>query len=113
MVFISLFNIQYPSYLEENKDQLSAEDLKRYTKQMDLMKEVCHEFDAESPDDSEAVKKERFQRILLVMQSMQGCGSPPTQLIGDVPDLTAGLPDLKLPDIACGEGQGQPQCLLM
>ncbi|CAG2123418.1 unnamed protein product, partial [Medioppia subpectinata] len=61
---------KYPVYLNENKDSLSAEDLKRYTKQMELMKEVCNEFDAELPEDTEAVKKERFQRILSVMQSM-------------------------------------------
>ena len=93
---------------------MSADDLKRYTKQMDLMKEVCDEFDSESDSDTETVKKERFQRILAIMQSMQSCGSPPTQLIGDVPDFTAGLPDLKFPDIpGVGEGQGQPQCLIM
>ncbi|CAG2174485.1 unnamed protein product [Oppiella nova] len=105
---------KYPIYLSENKDSLSAEDLKRYTKQMELMKEVCNEFDAEKPEDSESVKKERFQRILSVMQAMQNCGSPPTQLIGDVPDFATGLPpDLKLPDIPGLNGENPGQCLIM
>jgi peroxin-19 len=101
--------------LNENKDQLSAEELKRYTKQMELMRQVCDEFDSEKPEDSESVKKERFQRILSVMQQMQQCGSPPNQLIGDVPDFNSGIPaDIKFPEIpGFSEGPNQGQCILM
>lgn len=51
------------------------------------MKKVCEEFDAEDSEDTDDVKKDRFQRILSIMQQMQECGSPPKDLVGDVPDL--------------------------
>ncbi|XP_054160450.1 peroxisomal biogenesis factor 19-like [Oppia nitens] len=35
---------KYPTFLNENKDKLSAEELKRYTKQMELMKMVSKYF---------------------------------------------------------------------
>lgn len=80
---------KYPQYLEDNKDTLSRQEIKRYSHQLDLMLVVCREFESESPDDSESVKNERFQRILSVMQKMQDCGPPPKELIGDIPDFNS------------------------
>lgn len=77
---------KYPKWLEDNKETLSEADLTRYSKQLDLMRTVCHEFEADSEDDSSEEKNSRFQRILSSMQAMQECGSPPKDLVGDVPD---------------------------
>lgn len=103
---------QYPGWLEENKDSLSEEELTKYVRQLDLMKQVVGEFDSESSDDLESVKMERFQRILQVMQKMQELGSPPKDLVGDVPDL--GMPDFadmasKIPGFNSGNG---PPCVI-
>ena len=97
---------------------MSAEDLKRYTQQLDLMRVVCDEFDQERDDDSPDVKKERFQRILVTMQKMQQCGSPPTDLLGDVPDFNTSFgPGMTIPgmtpDGAFGGPQINPQCAIM
>jgi peroxin-19 len=77
---------KYPQWLEDNKDSLSKDELTRYGKQLDLMRNVCHEFEAESEGDSSEEKSARFQNILKTMQAMQECGSPPKDLIGDVPE---------------------------
>lgn len=81
------------------------------------MCKVCDEYEAEKDSDSADVKKERFQRILAIMQAMQECGSPPKELVGDVPDLgTPGAPDFdfsKLQAMAGGAGNGPNQCSLM
>ena len=77
---------RYPAWLQANRDTLSPEDVQRYEKQLQLMRHVCVEFEAESPEDSESTRKERFQRILATMQEMQECGSPPQDLVGGLPD---------------------------
>lgn len=61
---------KYPKYLEENADKISAEDKERYTKQLNLMQEVCQELEKEKPDDSAEVKKERFNIVLDRMQKV-------------------------------------------
>lgn len=78
------------------------------------MKQVVHEFDSESSSDDEKTKSERFQRILQVMQKMQELGSPPKDLVGDVPDL--GMPDFadiasKIPGFSGAPGAGGPCCI--
>ena len=83
---------KYPAWLHQNRSKLSDEDLNRYEKQLQLMRQVCDEFEAESPNDSASTKQERFQQILTTMQAMQECGSPPKDLVGDVPDM--GSPEL-------------------
>lgn len=79
------------------------------------MQLVCGEFESEQSSDSDATKKERFQRVLGVMQQMQECGSPPKELVGDVPDL--GMPggaDFDFAKLQGLAGSGAPgQCSLM
>lgn len=91
---------------------MSEEQLSKYVRQLDLMRVVVSEFDSESSDDTESVKSERFQRILQTMQKMQELGSPPKDLVGDVPDL--GMPDFaemasKIPGFNPGTG---PPCVI-
>lgn len=99
--------VRYPEWLEEHKGDLKEDEISRYEKQLDLMRNVCQEFEAESSEDLDSVKNERFQRILSLMQQMQECGSPPKELVGDVPDL-ASTDFSKLP----GFGSNGAQCCI-
>lgn len=89
---------------------MPAEDLKRYVKQLDLMNQVCGEFESEKGEDSDDCKKDRFQRVLVVMQKMQECGSPPKDLVGDVPDM--GMPGADF-DFSKMQGANPSQCSVM
>lgn len=100
---------KYPAWLQQNRSSLSEEDLNRYEKQLQLMRQVCDEFEAESPDDSDSTKKERFQQILSTMQAMQECGSPPKDLVGDVPDM--GSPELDFSKIPGFNPSGSQCCI--
>jgi hypothetical protein len=37
--------------------------------------------ETEKPDDTEELKKKRFERTLSLMEEMQSCGQPPEDLI--------------------------------
>ncbi|GLV36650.1 Peroxin 19 [Carabus blaptoides fortunei] len=74
---------KFPGWLDENKSKLDAAELERYTKQKDLMNEVCTELEAEQESDSDAMKRERFDKVLNLMQNMQNLGHPPAELVGD------------------------------
>ncbi|XP_043475664.1 peroxisomal biogenesis factor 19 [Leptopilina heterotoma] len=78
---------KYPQWLEEKKDTLSSEDFTRYSKQLELMGKVCAELETEKEDDTDEIKKRRFDKTLMLMQEMQTCGHPPEDLIGEQPPL--------------------------
>lgn len=59
-----------PAYLEKNKDTLSKEDAERYENQKKLMEEVLEELNKENDSDSTEVKKERFSKVLALMQKV-------------------------------------------
>lgn len=59
-----------PPYIEENKDKLSKEDIERYENQKKLMEEVLAELNQEKDTDTSDVKKERFTRVLALMQKV-------------------------------------------
>lgn len=90
---------RYPEWLEANKESLSQEQYDNYAKQLELMKKVVEEFEAETESDSEEVKKQRFQRIMGLLQQMQALGTPPAELIqadglldeANLPNLPPGL----------------------
>uniref|UniRef100_A0A8D9BR44 Peroxin-19 n=2 Tax=Cacopsylla melanoneura TaxID=428564 RepID=A0A8D9BR44_9HEMI len=73
---------KYPEWLEKNKESQSKEEYDKYSKQNEIMQKVVDEFDKESDSDSAAVKKERFNTILELLQKMQEYGSPPKDLVG-------------------------------
>ncbi|KAL1502655.1 hypothetical protein ABEB36_007769 [Hypothenemus hampei] len=73
-----------PAYLEKNKDTLSKEDMERYEKQKKLMEEVLEELNKEKESDSVDVKKDRFSKVLTLMQKLQDYGQPPAELVGEV-----------------------------
>ncbi|KAH8412455.1 hypothetical protein KR009_002321 [Drosophila setifemur] len=100
---------KYPKYLEENDGKLSAEDKERYQKQMELYKVIEGHLQAEQPEDSAAVKREKFRVVLDDMRKLQDYGQPPPEILAE----TGG--DLPFGDAtAAGLGAGpNPQCPTM
>ncbi|KAH8840366.1 hypothetical protein MCOR27_001242 [Pyricularia oryzae] len=83
---------KFPEWLERNKDKTSAEDLKRYEEQQRLVSEMVVKFEEPTYLDSNAADREY---IVDRMQKMQATGSPPSDLVGDMPSAqeALGAPD--------------------
>ncbi|KAI0339238.1 Pex19-domain-containing protein [Trametopsis cervina] len=73
---------KFPKYLEDNAETLSAEDKKRYNSQQRLVVEILAVFDSPSysPDN-----EEQGIKIVTMMNKMQEFGSPPQELMGELP----------------------------
>nr|CAB3447433.1 unnamed protein product [Digitaria exilis] len=70
---------KYPKWLEDNKDKISKEEYERYNNQLDLMVKLIQVYENDP---------ENMTKIFDIMQSMQECGQPPSDLVQDiVPDL--------------------------
>ncbi|XP_015916180.1 peroxisomal biogenesis factor 19 [Parasteatoda tepidariorum] len=74
---------KYPDWLKEKQPTLSQSDYDNYKKQYDLMLKVCEEFEKETVD-TEASKKEQFEKVLQLMQQIQNYGNPPKELVSSV-----------------------------
>ncbi|XP_050452899.1 peroxisomal biogenesis factor 19 isoform X2 [Cataglyphis hispanica] len=92
---------KYPAWLEEHRTTMNSSDLQRYTKQLELMQKVCLELEKENKDDTEDIKKRRFESILKLMTEMQNYGQAPEDLVGEQCSLfqfdSEGNPVLPLP----------------
>ncbi|KAH9906946.1 Pex19-domain-containing protein [Xylariomycetidae sp. FL2044] len=88
-------NDKYPGWMEKNKDTLSKDDLKRYQEQQTLVSEMVAKFEEASYADSNAADREY---IVDRMQRMQAAGSPPLDLVGDMPSAKEVL---DVPDESC------------
>ncbi|KAI0440453.1 Pex19 protein family-domain-containing protein [Xylaria telfairii] len=75
-------NDKYPGWMEKNKDTLSKDDLKRYQGQQVLVAEMVARFEQPTYSDSNPADREY---IVDRMQKMQAAGSPPHDLVGDMP----------------------------
>jgi len=74
----------FPPYLEKPPHPLSDEDRKRYNLQLDCVRRILAVFDQAGYDDKNT---ESQQRIADLMAEMQNYGSPPSELMGPLPDL--------------------------
>jgi len=72
----------YPGYLSSHTD-LPAADKKRYEEQLRLSKEILAIFD--SPDYSDDNAKAQAE-VFKLMNEMQSHGSPPPEVMGDLPE---------------------------
>ncbi|KAK7755972.1 Peroxisome chaperone and import receptor [Diatrype stigma] len=88
-------NDKYPDWITENKDTLSKEDLKRYQDQQVYVAEMVAKFEEPSYSDDHSADR---QYIVERMQKMQEAGSPPHDLIGDMPSAKEVL---DAPDESC------------
>lgn len=48
------------------------------------MEDVCKELEDENETDSNDTKRQRFEKVLGLMQKLQDYGQPPADLVGDV-----------------------------
>ncbi|KAK4158506.1 Pex19 protein family-domain-containing protein [Chaetomidium leptoderma] len=88
-------NDKFPEWLEKNREKTSAEDLKRYEEQQTLVKEIVLKF--QEPKYADSNKADR-EYIVDRMQKMQASGSPPEDLVGDMPSTQDVL---NMPDESC------------
>lgn len=73
---------KFPEWMKHNKEKLSADDLKRYQEQEKLVKEMVAKFEEPTYKDENVSDREY---IVDRMQKMQAAGSPPLDLVGDMP----------------------------
>ncbi|KAJ2980831.1 hypothetical protein NUW58_g6840 [Xylaria curta] len=88
-------NDKFPAWVEKNKDTLPKEDLKRYQEQQVLVGEMVTKFEEPTYSDSNLSDREY---IVDRMQKMQAAGSPPHDLIGNMPSAKE---ILDAPDDSC------------
>ncbi|KAI3634635.1 hypothetical protein MIR68_007016 [Amoeboaphelidium protococcarum] len=92
---------KYPSYLQENKDKIPANDFQRYEKQMKCCVNIVQEYEK---------TKYNQERIAQLMNEMQECGSPPADLLKELaPDIELdadGMPKLPNDASAAGTAEG-------
>lgn len=79
---------KFPEWLEKNKEKTPAEDLKRYEQQQQLVSDMVVKFEEPTYSDSNATDREY---IVDRMQKMQATGSPPSDLVGDMPSAQEAL----------------------
>lgn len=75
---------KYPSWLADKRSSLKTDEYNKYSEQYNLMKSVCDAFENENESDSDEIKKERFEKVLMLMQKIQNCGNPPKDLVSDI-----------------------------
>ncbi|KAI1778696.1 Pex19-domain-containing protein [Hypoxylon cercidicola] len=88
-------NDKFPGWMEKNKDTLAKDDLKRYQDQQVLVAEMVAKFEEPTYTDSNVADREY---IVDRMQKMQAAGSPPHDLVGDMPSAKEVL---DAPDESC------------
>jgi len=75
----------FPSYLANPPSPLSDQDRKRYDLQLSCVRRILAVFDQAGYDDKDAKSR---QKIGDLMAEMQSYGSPPSELMGPIPDLS-------------------------
>jgi len=76
---------KFPDWLADNRSKISEVEYNNHNKQYDLTKRICFKFEEEKEgvEESDEVKKARFDTIMSLMQEMQSLGHPPKELTGD------------------------------
>ncbi|XP_013377944.1 PREDICTED: peroxisomal biogenesis factor 19 isoform X1 [Chinchilla lanigera] len=102
---------KYPEWLQSHRESLPPEQFEKYQEQHNVMGKICEQFEAETPTDSEAAQKARFEMVLDLMQQLQDLGHPPKELAGEMPP---GLNfDLDALNLSGPPGASGEQCLIM
>ncbi|KAH9876260.1 hypothetical protein J1614_004139 [Plenodomus biglobosus] len=82
---------KFPKWMDENKDKVEKDDLKRYEEQQSLVREIVARFERKGYSDANAQDREY---IVERMQKMQAAGSPPPDLVGDMNAAQEALSDM-------------------
>ncbi|XP_062219838.1 peroxisome biogenesis protein 19-1-like [Phragmites australis] len=92
---------KYPKWLEDNKDKISKEEYERYNNQLELMVKLIEVYENDPKN---------MTKIFDIMQNMQACGQPPSDLVQDiVPDLDLS----KLGQLSPEMLESAPNCCVM
>jgi len=73
---------KFPPYLSENATKLSAEEKMRYESQLDRINKILKVFEDPKYSDQD---KEESVKVVDLMAEMQSFGTPPTEIMGDLP----------------------------
>ncbi|KAI0565926.1 Pex19 protein [Gracilaria domingensis] len=79
----------YEEWLPNNLESLSAEERERYTKQQDLVRQICAKYEAKA-DSAE---------IMELLSKMQDTGSPPDAVLQNLDSAAPGSPSFQASDI--------------
>ncbi|KAL6706103.1 Peroxisome chaperone and import receptor [Coniothyrium glycines] len=82
---------KFPKWMENNKEGVPKDDLKRYEEQQTLVREIVARFEKKGYSDANAQDREY---IVERMQKMQAAGSPPPDLVGDMNAAQEALSDM-------------------
>jgi peroxin-19 len=72
----------FPAYLAKPPSPISDEDRQRYLKQQACVSKILQVFDKSDYRDDHS---EYSRQIMELMSEMQSCGSPPSEIMGDLP----------------------------
>lgn len=75
-------NEKFPGWMEKNGKTLNKEDKERYEEQQRLVAEMVAKFEEPTYKDENVADREY---VVDRMQKMQAAGSPPADLVGDMP----------------------------
>jgi len=92
---------KYPAWLESHKTQLSNEDYKKYEKQFECIKKICHVYENEP---------ENIQKVVGLMQQMQETGQPPAELLKELSEEMGGM---GFGDFNSSNNNNDPNCSIM
>jgi peroxin-19 len=91
--------MKYPEWLKRNKSSLSDNEYQNYKTQYECCKEIIQIYDG--PDEDKV-------RITEIMQKMQDCGQPPTEILQQLaPDMEFGSDGLPV-----SSNNGMKDCLM-
>eukprot|EP00959_Pyramimonas_sp_CCMP1952_P292270 6112486-Pyramimonas_sp.AAC.2 len=97
---------KYPAWLDTHIATLPQEEIKRYTTQHALIKQLLHVYDTQ-PED--------YSRITELLQQMQECGQPPAELMKDLTQGVEfgqdGMPKFPM-GVIPNMDQGEQQCTI-
>ncbi|PIA35670.1 hypothetical protein AQUCO_03500191v1 [Aquilegia coerulea] len=92
---------RYPKWLEEHESKLSKEEYDRYSHQHKLIKDLNEVYENDPGN---------YSRIVELMQKMQECGQPPSDI---VQELAPDLDFTNLAQLSPEMLESQPNCCIM
>lgn len=92
---------RYPKWLEEHKSSLSKEESERYSQQYELIQNLNEVYEKDPGN---------FNKIFELMQKMQECGQPPSDIVQELaPDFDLNSLGQLSPEML----ESQPNCSIM
>ena len=81
---------EYPKWLEENWQQVSQEELKKYNDQLDIINKICELYEKDEIGESEN------NQIFELLGKLQELGTPPSSLMEELTNKQLGKDTAKL-----------------